>query len=73
MGALLHARVGVVARWAVRVGLRPRTMRGWLRAGFGATLVLIATAGAVGVIALRDATARARSASCTRSTTPCSA
>ena len=36
--------------------LRPRTIRGWLRGGFGATLVLIAAAGAFGVAALRDAT-----------------
>lgn len=38
--------------------LRPRTIGGLLRTGFGATLVLIATAGALGVLALRESTTR---------------
>ena len=42
------------AKWSIR----PRTIRGWLRAGFGATLCLLALAGAVSIAALRDANER---------------
>ncbi|MBV9880360.1 MAG: hypothetical protein JO180_07685 [Gemmatirosa sp.] len=38
--------------------VRPRTIRGWLRAGFGATLCLLALAGTLCIAALRDANAR---------------
>ena len=43
-------------------GLRPRTIRGWLRAGFGANLLMLAAAGGVGVAGVRAATARADAA-----------
>jgi methyl-accepting chemotaxis protein len=43
-------------------GLRPRTIRGWLRAGFGANLLMLAAAGAVGVAGLQTATTRADTA-----------
>ncbi len=38
--------------------VRPRTIRSWLRAGFGATLCLLALAGTLCIAALRDANAR---------------
>ena len=43
-------------------GLRPRTIRGWLRAGFGANLLMLAAAGGVGVAGIRAATERADTA-----------
>jgi len=42
----------------VRLRVRPRTIAGWLRAGFGATLCLLALAGTLCVAALRDANRR---------------
>jgi methyl-accepting chemotaxis protein len=42
--------------------MRPSTIRGWLRAGFGATLCLLALAGTLSVAALRDANARSTTA-----------
>ena len=38
--------------------IRPRTIRAWLRAGFGTNLLLLAAAGAIGVGGLRAANAR---------------
>jgi methyl-accepting chemotaxis protein len=40
-------------------GMRPRTIRAWLRNGFGANLVLLAAAGGVGVAGLSAANERA--------------
>jgi methyl-accepting chemotaxis protein len=42
--------------------LRPRTISSWLRAGFGATLCLLALAGTLCVAALRDANRRNQTA-----------
>jgi methyl-accepting chemotaxis protein len=47
---------------APRARLRPGTIRGWLRAGFGANLVLLAAAGGVAIAGLRTATTRATTA-----------
>ncbi|GLC27110.1 methyl-accepting chemotaxis protein [Roseisolibacter agri] len=46
----------------LRRGPRPRTIRAWLRAGFGANLILLAMAGAVGVAGLTAANERATAA-----------
>ncbi|AHG89942.1 chemotaxis sensory transducer [Gemmatirosa kalamazoonensis] len=45
-----------------RPRLRPRTITSWLRAGFGATLCLLALAGTLCVAALRDANSRNQAA-----------
>ena len=41
-----------------RLSFRLRTIRGWLRAGFGATLALLALGGGVSLAALRAANVR---------------
>ncbi|MDF1505817.1 ABC transporter substrate-binding protein, partial [Roseisolibacter sp. H3M3-2] len=45
-----------------RHGLRPRTIRGWLRAGFGANLILLAATGGVAIAGLQNSTGRATAA-----------
>jgi methyl-accepting chemotaxis protein len=58
---------GLQRRWPAvaamfDIQIRPRTIRDWLRAGFGATILLLLVAGVLGVGALRAANERNRTA-----------